>query len=298
MNLTFFYKKDKKILIFQDITEIKKAVPDADLGYLYYLKALTLNTTFQGLIRAHRKEFGIPENGFEYSDKDKVPFVKDLMKVGFNDEIYTKVCSMLFLSDWKKLKKIYIGESIQRVFAYISLFNRAPIYLKTHVSWTPKLDVSEDNYKKFISILKPEHRANYRELYNSKFDPPKNMLKDYEDIFLSSSYYEYPFLSVLISIDSAISLNNLTRYLKTNWKAIRYYLSKMEDYNDKSRWKDFFISDRDLQIVEMHRFQKMSFKAIGDYYETQGIFDLFEDNVKTAYHRAVKKIDDLITPKV
>lgn len=297
MKLIFVHREKNNLLTFSDIESVHKSVPDADIGFLYYLNALTVNSTFRQLIREHRKEFGIPENGFEYKDKKKVPFVYDLMQENFNMDSYHKSQTMLRLREWKRIKGLYIGDVIENIFGYISLFNRAPVILKTHIYWYPNLDVSEDDYKKFRTILKPEHRFSYEELYNSKFDPSRDLLKSYEDEILFFPHFDMPFLSIQLNIDSPSSLNSINRYLKKNWKDIEYYLSKMESYNEKARWKDFYISERDIEIVEMHRFQNKTFREIGDYYETLGNFDLYEDNVKTAYHRAIKKIDDLIIPE-
>jgi len=296
MKLTFVFKKDRKLLTFPTIESVAKELPDADLGFLHYVRALTLNLEFRNLIQKHRKEFGIPEVGFKYKDRAKVPYVFYKEGEDFKIEVAYK---MLNLYKWKPYNNISIGESIEKIFSYISLFNRVPVLLKTHLSWSPNLNIDEDMYKVFNKMLKPEHRYYTQDEIDKMWKlSPNDMLKSYEQEILSHPYFDLPTLAIQINIDSPLSLNNLTRYLKKNWKDIEYYLSKMDNYNNKSRWKDFYISDRDIEIVEMHRFQNKTFREIGDEYERRGNFDLYEDNVKTAYHRAIKKIDDLVIPKV
>ncbi len=65
--------------------------------------------------------------------------------------------------------------------------------------------------------------------------------------------------------------------------------------NDNKKIK--YISERDIRIVEMHRFEGKTFTEIGDMFEGDENSHLYEDNVKTAYHRAIKKIDELLIPE-
>lgn len=296
MNLTFVYKQNKKQQTFQDVASVKKTIPDADIGFLHYVRALTVNLAFRNLINKHRKEFGIPENGFEYKDKDQV--VKMLENKNDPSQ-FEKSYKMLHLYKWKPYQKITIGNSMEEIISYISLFNRVPIILKTHISWNPELNIEDDMAKVFNKMLKPEHRYyTQEEIDNMWRHSPKDALDAYEDKIHSTPYFDIPILSVQINIDSPLSLYFLTKYLKKNWEDIEYYLLKMDSYNIKSRWKSFYISERDIEIVELHRFQGKTFKEIGDLYEERGNFELYEDNIKTAFHRAVKKIDDLLIPEV
>lgn len=291
MNITFVYKKNKKVSTYTSIDAIKRDIPDADLGYLYYVKALTLNPTFIRLLQEHRNEFGIPINGFNYEKRDEVSKLSCFQDfdIGY---------PMLHLYRWPKLDEIYINDQIIHMFGYYSLFNRVPIILNTHLSWFPDLQVEEDEYNRFKHILKLEHRfLSIGEMEKEQKGKPYNMLDLYENELLISPYADYPTIAVRIHIDSPLTLNGLIRFLKSEWKDIEYYIKKMKTYNDKTEWQDFFISDRDLEIVELHRIENKTFKQIADYFETKGDFSLYEDVVKTAYHRAIKKIDDLIRPQ-
>jgi len=297
MKLTFVYKKADKVLEFTDIQSVKTAIPDADIGFLYYVSAITLNEEFRGLIKAHREEFGIPMHGFNYTDKEAVPYVNftKVRKEDF-DKSFKRATAMLNLYEWTKLDGIHMGYPMEKVFPYLSLFNRVPVLLKTHVSWSPNIDAEEDDDQRLRRVLKSKHRFLYEEPEDESHSG--NLLHAYENELLHYPYFDKPFLSIQINIDSPISLNKLTKYLKQDWEDIEHYLFQMKSRNDKSRWKDFRISERDMKIVDMHRYQGMTFAEIGNSFTEPQNSHLYEDSVKTAYHRAAKKIDGLILPEV
>ena len=71
----------------------------------------------------------------------------------------------------------------------------------------------------------------------------------------------------------------------------------MHRNNDSLSWKNFNISERDFEIIKLRDKEKMSFnsitKELEKKFDTTGDF-LYQDNIKTAYHRTKEKIASLL----
>ena len=88
--------------------------------------------------------------------------------------------------------------------------------------------------------------------------------------------------SVEICICGHTSKNQLINFIKNNWSDIE---KETKVFTDKA---STYVSTRDLEIVQLRDKKKMKFREIADYLSEQtGNFDINEDMIKKAYHRAI-----------
>lgn len=101
---------------------------------------------------------------------------------------------------------------------------------------------------------------------------------------------------VLIDITKRTSKNELFKYINNNWKNI----TKLMDYLPEV--KHFYISPRDMRIVELRDNQKLKYSEIAEQIIKEFSIDdingsVNEDSIKTSYMRAKSKIDELAKTK-
>lgn len=128
----------------------------------------------------------------------------------------------------------------------------------------------------------------------------KNFVRpDYEKIQVIVNSEDMPKLyvagNVLIEIFNKISKNEFFKTLEKEWPKIEKSLDRIETR------KPFEISMRDLKIVKLKDIDGMKFKNIANFLQKDIPDDdidniISEDLVKTAYHRAKKKINNLFKP--
>jgi len=97
---------------------------------------------------------------------------------------------------------------------------------------------------------------------------------------------------ITINISKRTSKNELTKYIDNNWEEIAKLLELLPEE------KNFFISKRDVRIVELRDQKKLKYDDIADIIvEEFSLNDLEgsinEDTIKTAYTRAKAKINEL-----
>lgn len=98
--------------------------------------------------------------------------------------------------------------------------------------------------------------------------------------------------TVSIHITKRASKNEVVKFIDKNWSGISELLDLLPDE------KHFFISRRDLRIVELRDKSHFKYSEIADVITKEFNIDDFvgsvnEDNIKTSYARAKKKIDEL-----
>ncbi|MDQ3008008.1 MAG: hypothetical protein M3Q81_00235 [bacterium] len=113
---------------------------------------------------------------------------------------------------------------------------------------------------------------------------------DYESMDDFDEHTEVDEVSVVLT--KRASKNELLKFIDDNWNDIK---KLMEMLPQEER---FYISQRDLRIVELRDKQRMKYKDIADTITTEfSIEDISgainEDSVKTSYKRARTKIDTL-----
>lgn len=98
--------------------------------------------------------------------------------------------------------------------------------------------------------------------------------------------------SVTIHISKKIKKNELIKFIEESWSGIERYILK---FPEEGR---FFISVRDLRIIELRDDFKLKYKDIADQIIKE--FNILnvdgninEDSIKTAYKRAKQKISSL-----
>jgi len=101
---------------------------------------------------------------------------------------------------------------------------------------------------------------------------------------------------VLIDMTKKISKNELLKYINSNWTEI----SKLLDYLPEV--KHFYISPRDMRIVELRDTQKLKYNEIAQQIIKEFSIDdingsVNEDSIKTSYMRAKSKIEELAKTK-
>lgn len=102
--------------------------------------------------------------------------------------------------------------------------------------------------------------------------------------------------SVTIHISKKIKKNEFIKFIEENWPDIEQYILK---FPEEGR---FFVSIRDLRIVELRDEYKLKYKDIADRIIKEfGIVNyggsINEDSIKTAYKRAKQKISSLASKR-
>lgn len=99
--------------------------------------------------------------------------------------------------------------------------------------------------------------------------------------------YDGPELKIVIQ--SPVSKNQLIKFINENWITLE---KEMVIFGNEA---STFVSERDRQIITLRDEKKYKFREIADLLmEETDNFDINEDMVKRAYHRAKSKIDTLI----
>lgn len=93
---------------------------------------------------------------------------------------------------------------------------------------------------------------------------------------------------IKIVIQSSVSKNQLIKFIENNWEILDREMAMFGQENSS------FISDRDTQIIFLRDDKKMKFREIADLLaEEVDDFNINEDMIKIAYHRAKNKISIL-----
>ncbi len=99
--------------------------------------------------------------------------------------------------------------------------------------------------------------------------------------------YDGPELKIVLQ--SPVSKNQLIKFIDENWTTLE---KEMVMFGNET---SAFISERDRQIVTLRDEKNYKFREIADLLtEETNNFDINEDMVKRAYHRAKNKINTLI----
>lgn len=99
-----------------------------------------------------------------------------------------------------------------------------------------------------------------------------------------------------LTIKARVTKNELIRFIEAQWPTIaKYHLPYLPDR------PSFYISPRDLRIVDLRDEQKLSFRRIAEEIVKEFNIDdpegkINEDSIKTAYRRAKRKIAFLTKP--
>lgn len=97
---------------------------------------------------------------------------------------------------------------------------------------------------------------------------------------------------VLIDITKKISKNELLRFIDSQWEDI----SNLMNYLPKT--KHFYISPRDMRILNLRDNEKLRYSEIADLIIKEYSIDnmkgsINEDSIKTSYKRAKNKVEEL-----
>lgn len=293
MNLVFVYKENDKIVEYQDLSEVQN-IKNVDTDFCIYVKALCFNDTFREIINKYRRKYGIPQDGYQDRCNVDIGYPENYPIDGFQ-EIYR----MFHIAGWEEIAKYAISSTIVNIIPYIAICNRVPIILNlsnSNISWNYELfTTKEDDAKSIASKLGIKYEYYEKDSNNSHLDNP---FLNYEDELLKFPYPEtYGNLYVNITLEGAVSKNKVHKFIEKEWKNISIYLKKMHRNNDSLSWKNFNISERDFEIIKLRDKEKMSFnsitKELEKKFDTTGDF-LYQDNIKTAYHRTKEKIASLL----
>ena len=98
--------------------------------------------------------------------------------------------------------------------------------------------------------------------------------------------------TVIIDITKKISKNELLKYIDNQWDEITRLLKYLPEV------KHFYVSPRDMRIVELRDGQKLKYNEIAEKIIKEFSIDdingsINEDSIKTSYKRAKSKIDEL-----
>jgi len=119
-------------------------------------------------------------------------------------------------------------------------------------------------------------------------------LEDYESIEDFDRYAEVD--TVLIDMSKKVSKNELIKYIDSHWDKITKLLDFLPEV------KHFYISPRDMRIVELRDNQKLKYSQIAELIIKEFSIDdisgsVNEDSIKTSYKRAKSKIEELAKHK-
>lgn len=109
-------------------------------------------------------------------------------------------------------------------------------------------------------------------------------------------YYEGDIQQLSIRINAPVTKNRLLNFVEDNWQKLNALIE--EQHEQVNEEKSAYISDRDMRIVALRDHEGMTFDKISGVIndEFKNSITLGENNVKTAYYDAKKKINALYDP--
>lgn len=187
---------------------------------------------------------------------------------------------------YKDTKANHSKEELENILYFIRNRTKEISRIKRKLSLHPQVEEQLENLI-LGYFVEPSYRGIETGCNGANVD-------DYESIDDFDKYAEVD--EVLISITKRISKNELHQFIDNNWNEI----NKLMDYLPIE--EHFYISPRDLRIVELRDKQKMKYKEIADTITNEFSIDdisgaINEDSVKTSYKRAKNKVDKLAKSK-
>lgn len=155
-------------------------------------------------------------------------------------------------------------------------------------------------YKKWLGRIQEEGKRIYKKLHLPevvKTNIPSIIIANFVGPTIDKIEIGGENLSYLtLTIKAKVTRNELIRFIEAQWPTIaKYHLPYLPDR------PSFYISPRDLRIVDLRDEQKLSFRRITEEIVKEFNIDdpegkLNEDSIKTAYRRAKRKIALLTKP--
>ena len=151
-----------------------------------------------------------------------------------------------------------------------------------------------NEYKKWLKRVHEEGERIYKKLHLPevvKTNIPSIIIGNFVGPTIDKIEIGGENLSYLtLTIKARVTKNELIRFIEAQWPTIaKYHLPYLPDR------PSFYISPRDLQIVDLRDEQKLSFRRIAEAIVKEFNIDdpegkINEDSIKTAYRRAKQKI--------
>lgn len=187
---------------------------------------------------------------------------------------------------YKDTKAKHSKEELENILYFIRNHIKEISTIKRKLNLHPQIEEQLENL-----ILGYFVEPNYRGI---GFGCDGENVEDYESFNDFDKYTEVD--EVFVSITKRASKNELHQFIDNNWNEINKLMSYLPTE------EHFYVSPRDLRIVELRDRQKMKYKDIADVITNEFSIDdisgqINEDSVKTSYKRAKDKVDRLAKSK-